>query len=286
MAWYDKSWNSLGYDRGDIDYYAIDYSRYDSFEDAVPRECAVAMDVADMFHRVHYHANEIEWSLASVNTSTRVETTGAENLDGATDAGGYGCTEHGFWPVLSQCDIEGRTGNVLGGKYHPIMKRQQTLVIYTTLSPCLKCCNALYGLARELDMNIMVRCQQDYEFQGKGRVKCDFTVMIPRSSAITSVSTPAPGDRCVFVLHDGTMDFADLKIAQYKGDLRKITYGGLPHRNDQGQTCPDTRLDEPVNVWYPTCKTCEKVVELDRYGSGVPFADDYDPKKRSRFDIR
>jgi hypothetical protein len=263
---FDKDWNQLGYALGDADFYEINYADFGEIGDAIPADCAAALKAAKMEHRVT-KSRDIQWLLVSV--SGNVVNPARKVLSGPTEIGSGSCTEHDIWPKIQ----------IQGGPYRELFVRDQSLVIYTTLAPCLKCCNSLIGVARCRNMNILVRCRDDYEFLGVRR-EMDLTVMIPKKDTVTSTASPAKGDRAVFVLHNGNMDFSTRRaVVKFKGSIRKAKdYQCLPHRTIAGETCGALYVRPIGDNKTGLCNSCGEVQRiLSRVGSSTPWSADYDP---------
>jgi hypothetical protein len=273
---FTKSWDSLGYISPEPDFYEINYSDFGVIADAIPADCATALTVAGMQNRVAYHAQEIRWQLVAVSGNQAIIE--GNIFSGTTSTRTQGCTEHALWPQIAKTNYHPRTQQPEGGPYHRLFVRDQSLVIYTTLTPCLRCCNSLIGISRYMNMNILVRCQQDYDFLGQ-RTQMDFTVMIPKENTITATNSPKKGDRAVFVLHNGNMNFSNRRTPKFKGSIRQAKdFQCSPHRTRTGATCGDINLDPTGDNRTGACKSCGEVQRIvSRVGSSTPWSADYDP---------
>lgn len=300
MTAFDNNWETLGYHRGEIDFYTIDMSLFGGWRYAFPEDCIPALEGGRFDNPLTCpnRGTSVQWFLrrfVAAQGGGAVTTLASANkpIEGTASASTGGCVEHAVhWPAVGgkHMPASGRAKRAqieaLADSGATFFAAQSTIIIYATWQPCMSCCNSLWSLAREhgLDINLIVRFQRVYDFDTAGPL-ADATILIPRVGSIVSAANPAPADRAVFVLHDGVNELRNVNNIRHRGEMRPIVVRGTqmsPHgtntvSNDHpgGVPCGGTTFDAVMD-WQSTapqgyCHACVKRVPIYGTGSGLPW---------------
>jgi hypothetical protein len=296
MPLFDNNWETLGYYRGNIDFYLINTSLFGGWQNAMPQEIVTALSPRfDNPLACGNRAVPVTWFLRKV--SPQGVTSLAENdpIAGAASVGA-GCIEHQVhWPRIGGSNMPASKmakqyqTKKLNGSGSEFFTAGGTVIIYSTWQPCLSCCNSLFSLARDhaLDINLVVRFQRVYDLDINGPL-ADATLVIPRRGLILSNANPAPADRAVFVFHDNVAELRNLaRRNNYLGAMTPIVSPDTqlsPHHNTAlrtrehpgGEPCGNldiikARVTNARQEPHVKCIGCNQDLGFQPIGSGLPW---------------
>lgn len=313
MPLFDNNWETLGYYRGNIDFYSINTALFGGWQNAMPQEIANALTnrfTNDLVCATR--ADPVRWFLRKVTNAGVTSLAENDPIEGAATTKSTGCIEHTVhWPAIGGANMPVKKTakkyqtQALAHSGNEFFTAGGTVIIYSTWQPCLSCCNSLFALTREhgLNINLVVRFKRLYDIEISGPL-ADATLVIPRPALILSNANPAPGDRAVFLFHDDVEALKNVhRHVRHLGEMRPVVYRDTrpnPH-HDEGNKTPmhpggepcqspafkDAKIPWDRNLPYATCTRCNADVGLHPLGSGLPWtladndanAEGYDPTR-------